>query len=164
MLPIKLALLTLAFTGVGSTATAAQSRLSLGVIGGASQYDLSGTGTAAFGGLRLDIESRGTRSLVFETGLHLFSYETQFDDRQDLWLPEISMQLQRLGQTVRPYLGVGAGYAFGSGESAATLSASVGSRFRLADRWSLRGELRVRSVDPWVGTLADWGLGLSRTL
>ena len=30
------------------------------------------------------------------------------------------------------------------------------------ERWGVRGELRMRSIDPWVGTTADWGLGVTR--
>ena len=140
-----------------------QSSFNVGLIGGVSQYDLSGTGTTGFGGIRVDIVP-STEFLVLEVGLHYFSYHAPLASRQTLWFPEASIQIQMPGRIVRPYIGAGAGYAFGSGESVPTLAASLGSRFRLSYQWLLRGELRVRSVDPWIGTTADWGLGISRTL
>jgi hypothetical protein len=141
-----------------------QTEVAAGVVGGAAQYDLSGTGTVPFGGLRVDVVPERARYLVLEAGIHTLRYETQAADFHRLWFPEGSVQLQLPGRVARPYLGLGAGHTFGSEGSAPTLSASVGSRFRVAGSWSLRTELRVRSVDPWVGTTADWGLGLSRTL
>jgi hypothetical protein len=44
----------------------------------------------------------------------------------------------------------------------ATLSAAGGARVRLPGGWGLGGELRIRAVEPFIGTTADWGLSLIR--
>lgn len=146
---------------IAPSALQGQTEMSVGLVGGASQYDLSGTGTTGFAALRFDVVPERARFLVFEAGLQYFRYEAQSADHERIWFPEASLQLQLPSRVVRPYVGIGAGYGFSS-ESEPTLSASVGSRFRIASQWSLRTELRVRAVDPWTGTTADWGLGVSR--
>lgn len=138
-----------------------QTEVSVGLIGGASQYDLSGTGTTGFAGLRLDVVPESARFIVLEAALEHFGYETQFGENETLWFPEAAVQLQIPGRVLRPYLGIGAGYAF-STYSAPTLFALGGTRVRIASRWTLQAELRVRAVDPWGGSTADWGLGVSR--
>lgn len=142
----------------------AQSTYAAGIISGASQYDLSGTGTQWFSGLRIEVVPSSLRNLVIEGGVHHLSYRTQSDDQRRHWFPEVSAQLQLTDRVVRPYIGVGAGYSFTSGDSAPTLSASLGSRIEVCPGWLMRLELRVRSVDPWAGTTADWGIGVSREL
>ena len=77
------------------------------------------------------------------------------------------MQAQLPNGRVRPFLGVGAGGGFvvsGAGETVATLHAVGGVRVQVSPAWSLRGELRVRSVDPWVGNMADFRFGVGRRL
>jgi hypothetical protein len=149
------------------TATAAQEGqpVTLSLVAGPSSYDLSGTGTS------FAVAVQGAwellPALVVEPGLTFFSYEAQFADRVSYLFPELSIQAQLPRGTVRPFLGVGGGGGFvvsGQGETAGTLHAVGGVRVQLDPRWSLRGELRVRSVDPWVGNTADFMFGVGRRL
>lgn len=149
------------------TATAAQEGqpVTLSLVAGPSSYDLSGTGTsfavAAQGAWEL------LPALIVEPGLTFFSYTAQFADRVSYLFPELSIQAQLPRGTVRPFLGVGGGGGFvvsGQGETAGTLHAVGGVRVQLDPRWSLRGELRVRSVDPWVGNTADFMFGVGHRL
>ncbi len=139
--------------------------MTLSLAAGPSSYDLSGTGTS------LAVAAQNAwellPALVVEPGLTFFSYEAQFADRVSYLFPEISIQAQLPHGTVRPFLGVGGGGGFvvsGEGGTAGTLHAVGGVRVQLDPRWSLRGELRVRSVDPWVGTTADFMFGVGRRL
>lgn len=81
-------------------------------------------------------------------------------------IPEIQSQLTPLEGRVRPYLGLGAGVARASspadGEWALSLSAAGGVRVGLTGPWSLLGELRVRAIDPWTGSVAGFGAGVAR--
>ena len=135
------------------------------LVAGAFQYDLSGVGTAPFAGLRLELPR--SRAIVLEPGLTVARYAPQ-GSATDVWLliPEVQLQLVRPGGRVRPFVGVGAGssVAFGSGrtESDLTLSAGAGVRLRLSAAWAGRAELRLRAIDPWTGSAAEWTLGLAR--
>lgn len=129
-----------------------------------SEYDLSGVGWTSVYALRLPI---GTTSwFTVEPGMTYFSYEGQ--SSQDIWYinPEVQAQLTPFQGRVRPYLGAGVGVARGSSEGRsewdATLSGALGLRAGLAGPWSALGEVRVRTIDPWTGTLGEFGLGLAR--
>jgi hypothetical protein len=143
--------------------SAAQGR-ALAVVGGAWEYDLSGTGTSVFGGLRLELPVR--RFLVIEPGLTYAHYSSQFDQGVSYLLPEVQAQIQVPGRWVQPFLGGGVGlsYAWADGGSATdlSLSGSAGLRVRLAELWSARAELRVRSIDPFHKTIAEWTVGIAR--
>jgi hypothetical protein len=136
----------------------------LALVGGAWEYDLSGTGTSGFGGLRLELPVN--RLLVIEPGLTYARYSTQFELGVNYLLPEIQAQLQVPGRWVRPFLGGGLGlaYAWAGGATATdlTVSGSAGARVRLAELWSARAELRARSINPFHGTVAEWTLGIAR--
>ena len=136
----------------------------LAVVGGAWEYDLSGTGTSGFGGLRLELPIH--RVFLIEPGLTYARYSTQFDSGVNYLIPEVQGQVQIPGRWVRPFLGAGLGvaYAWSGGASATdlSLSASAGLRVRLADLWSARAELRARSIDPFHGTIAEWTFGVAR--
>lgn len=156
-------LLALLFTAAaGASPAAAQSLLTL--TAGPSQYDLSGTGTAPFAAVRVMVPVHPVLSV--EPSLGWMSYDSQFDDRTTLWFPEGQLVLHPWAGRVRPYLGAGAGVALVSGpgddDIETTLSAALGALFDLNETWGVRGELRIRAVDPWVGTTADWGLGVTR--
>jgi hypothetical protein len=147
----------------GATPLVGQGR-ALALVGGAWQYDLSGTGTSGFGGLRLELPV--DRFLVIEPGLTYARYSTQFELGVNYLLPEIQAQLQVPGRWIRPFLGGGFGlaYAWAGGATATdlTLSGSAGARFRLAELWSARAEARARSIDPFHGTVVEWTLGIAR--
>lgn len=63
-------------------------------------------------------------------------------------------------------MGAGAGWAIGledrSGDDLA-LWAALAADVDIGGHWSIRPELRLRTVDPWAGTIVDYGLGLRRT-
>ena len=103
--------------------------------------------------------------LVVEPGLEYFGYKRDFDHQAvGLLMPELSLQGSLRVGPVAPYLGVGAGYAFtvtGRGEDDPTLHAVLGVRAYLSDRWGLRGEFRLRSVDPFHGNMGDVTAGVS---
>ncbi|HEX6434644.1 MAG TPA: hypothetical protein VFZ87_10395, partial [Gemmatimonadales bacterium] len=143
----------------------AQGRLDLEVAVGPAPYDLSGTGTGTSGGAFL--AWRMARGLVIEPGVTFFSYESQFDQRSSLLLPEVSVQGELQLGSFRPFLGGGAGAALGlegAGETALTLHAVGGTRVDLNRDWGLLGEMRVRAIRPWTGNTVDFLLGISRGL
>jgi hypothetical protein len=132
---------------------------------GPSSYDLGGTGTSAFGAVRFDVPV----GLVFilEPGVANFRYPAQSSDHITYLFPEVSVQAQVPGGGVRPYLGGGIGFTeflSGRGRTLVTLHAAAGLRVAVANGWGLRGELRARSVDPFVGSTFDFGFGVSKAL
>jgi hypothetical protein len=139
------------------------------IIGGAVQYDLSGTGTRGFGGVRAQLPV--LRHLLVEPGVIYMNYRIQGNlrgPRVAMWFPEVQLQAELPLATVRPYLGVGAGLAVASlldeREMEATAAIAGGARVALPGAWGVGGELRVRAVDPFTGTTAEWGVFLSRRL
>jgi hypothetical protein len=134
------------------------------VLAGPSQYDLAGTGTTAFVALRIDLPV--DRRLVVEPAVTYLAYESQGGARTHHVLPEAQLQVTGAGEVVRPYLGAGLGASWVSrgadDELGLSLSAAGGVRVRTSSSWILRGELRVRAIDPWVGTTADWAVGIGR--
>jgi len=143
-------------------------RGSAAVLGGVSQYDLSGTGTSAV------VSLRGTtaleRPLLLEGALAYLPYTSQGSSRVHHVLPEVQAQLQWVRDGIRPYLGAGVGASFarweaddfgdgGRTETDLTVSGAGGVRWPLGPAWAIQGELRIRAIDPWTGTTADWGLG-----
>jgi outer membrane protein with beta-barrel domain len=145
--------------------SAAAQRTALAVVGGAWEYDLSGTGTSGFGGLRLEMPVG--RLLVVEPGLTYARYSPQFGGHVNYLIPELQVQVQVPGR-VSPFLGGGLGlsYAWASGAHATdlSLSGSVGTRVRLTELWGARAEFRARSIDPFHNTIVEWTLGISRRL
>jgi hypothetical protein len=142
-----------------------QRRPAIAVLGGPSPYDLSGTGTGGFGALRLEVPSG--RVLVFEPGLAVFRYRSQADESITYLLPEFSAQVQVPAGPVRPYLGGGVGFTeflSGRGQSKVTLHGAAGLRIAIAGGWGLRGEARLRSIDPFHGNTFDLGVGLAKAL
>jgi hypothetical protein len=173
LLPSALAALLAGVTGVpaaeaqrgGPAGGPPARRPAIAFLGGPSSYDLAGTGTAGFGAVRFDLPSG--RALVFEPGLTVFRYSTSAGERITYLLPELGVQVQVPGGPVRPYVGGGLGFSeflSGRGQSDLTLHAAAGLRADVGAGWGLRGEVRVRSIDPFAGSTADFGVGLSRRL
>ncbi len=137
-------------------------RYGASLVAGVSQYDLSGTGTTAVLGMRLDAELR--RWLVAEAALGFFRPEEQVGERTRYTLPEAQLQVQWPGRVVRPYLGAGGGYLLADGARGGrgTASAAGGARIALpGPRFDARGELRVRGVGSgFSGAAAEWVVGL----
>ena len=144
--------------------TTAQGQMRLTVSGGPAEYDLSGTGWSGTGSLHLE---RGVLSwLRLEAGSGLFWYETQFDDRVVMLLPEAGVAIE--GPRRFPfYLGTGVGRSVaisGDQSSEFTFYGAVGASIRAGDRWIVRPEGRARFIDPFVGGIGGLTIGVSRLL
>ncbi len=146
-------------------AVAAQGGLTLSA--GPASWDLSGTGTGTTVALRYDRAFAHPRSfgpVSFEVGVGWFQDGQKGQGAVDLLLPEGGV---RVGLAGPLDLGVGAGWAIGmedrSGDDP-TLWAALGANLGLGGAWAVRPEIRLRAVDPWVGTVADFSLGIRRAL
>lgn len=133
-----------------------------GVVAGASQFDLSGTGTTAFLSARLEAELR--RWLVAEAALNTFRPVEQFGRQARYTVPEAQLQLQVPGRVIRPYLGAGGGFVFaGDGQRRrGTASGAAGLRVALpGGRLDARGELRARGIGRYFsGSTTEWTAGI----
>jgi hypothetical protein len=136
------------------------------LMAGASAYDLSGTGTAPAVTLGLGLPVAGI--LLLEPGATWFRYGPQSGPDVTYLFAELSIQAQaRLSHRVSPYVGVGGGRAFQVGgpsplQNFWTLHGVGGMRVILSDTWGIRGELRVRAVNPFHGNTADFTAGILR--
>ena len=148
---------------------AAQDEMSASValVGGAFQYDLSGTGTVPFGGVRLSLPMHAW--IVIEPGLTYAAYDAQDGEGVPLLIPEAQLQGRIEMGRVDPFLGLGAGGVFDLREDrsggellVSTYSAAAGARAWLGRGWTGRAELRVRGVDGFTGSAAEWTLGIAR--
>jgi hypothetical protein len=139
----------------------------LALVGGVAQYDLSGTGTEGFLGLRLDLPM--SDYVVAEPGFVYMSYRSQGGDLIRHLTAEVQVQGSYPFGRWRPYLGVGAGGFFdvrkqrgGAELVRPTFSGAGGVRVGLRGALGARGELRVRGIgEGFNGTIAEWGAGLS---
>jgi hypothetical protein len=137
---------------------------SLSIAGGVSQFDLSGTGTAPFGAVRLDIP---LLSLIAEGSLGVMRASEDIGHRTYI-IPEAQLQWEILPFLVKPYLGVGGGLfravaGPGTHNSEITASASAGVRVAVPLIGAgVRGEVRVRGIGSgFGGSAAEWTLGVS---
>ncbi|MSR35744.1 MAG: hypothetical protein EXR95_03725 [Gemmatimonadetes bacterium] len=139
----------------------------LALVAGVAQYDLSGTGTEPFVGLRLDLPM--AEFLYAEPGFGYMTYTSQGGEH----VPHLSAEVQVQGTLPlgrwRPYVGVGAGGFFdlrkqrGGGELVEpTFSGSGGVRASVVSDLGAHAELRVRGVGKsFAGTIAEWSAGLA---
>lgn len=139
----------------------------ISVIGGVSQFDLAGTGTASILGARVDLEI--TRVFLGEAGFTAMRPSEQFSRRATYAFPEVQIQAQIPLRIVRPYVGAGVGYALASAHgsyagSTRTLAGAGGVRVLIPNtRTTLRAELRVRGIGyEFAGAMAEWTLGVGR--
>lgn len=91
----------------------------------------------------------------------MFRYEIQLGTDETLVLPEVGVRYAPPLGRVPLHLTAGGGLSFvaeGDGETEPTLFGSVGPELPLSRAWSVRPEMRVRAVDPWTGTMADFVL------
>lgn len=139
-------------------------RVEAGVVHAQGEYDLSGVGWAHLYSVRVPVTLN--RWVVVEPGLTYFDYLSQ--GSQEVWflVPEIQVQLSPLEGRFRPYLGAGIGAAResfpGRAEWLLSVSAAGGLRVGVTGPWSVVGELRVRALDPWTGSVAEFGVGVLR--
>lgn len=166
---LRFTLLALAAVTTGVTPALAQStpRAEVALLAGPSPYDLSGTGTGF--AMKAGFARRlGTGVFVIEPSLGYFRYTDQGQVDRTWLLPEVGVQVRPTGGAVRPFVGIGAGLGFESGSvrsrTEPTLHVLAGLMVPVAGGWSARGEMRLRSVSPWSGNMADIGFGVSRAI
>ena len=163
-LSITLSLLSFAGARALNAQVAPPSGSGLALMGGAAQYDLSGTGTTGVVALRFDDMPK--RWLVTELSLAYLHPPMQSGGRETLLIPEGQLQVQAPFSFVMPYLGIGGGAAFAHGggqtETTATASVATGLRIVLPNApVSLQAELRVRGIgSSFSGSTAEWTGGL----
>jgi hypothetical protein len=140
--------------------------LAVSLSGGYASYDLAGAGSGFVGAAGLSWSP--TRLLVVEPGISFFTYQPTFAaPRQSYLFPEISVQAQVGRGRVLPFVGVGLGGSFvvaGFGRTEETLHATMGLRIDGGGGWGVRGEVRARSINPWVGNTTDFVIGVSRRM
>jgi Outer membrane protein beta-barrel domain len=118
---------------------------------GASQYDASGTGTAAVGALRYS-GPIASNWLLGDLSILYASLDEQLSSTNtNLGVVEGQVQAQLPFNSVRPYIGIGGGWlhyfsnAAGRPATVQTVSGSVGLRVPVATSLVLRGEMRLRA-------------------
>jgi hypothetical protein len=164
VISIALSLLSIAGVDALSAQAAPLSGSGIALMGGAAQYDLSGTGTTGVVSIRLDDMPK--RWLVTELSLAYLHPPMQSGARETLLIPEGQLQVQVPFSYVMPYLGIGGGAAFahagGHSETTATASVATGLRVILPNApVSLQAELRVRGIgSSFAGSTAEWTGGL----
>ena len=136
----------------------------LGLSVGVAPYDLSGTGTSGTVAVRFEQPLRGP--LSFELGSSFFRYESQSGSNVTMLMPEGGLKVTVPVKSMEWYVGVGAGYSFaveGPQEDDPTLFSALGFRTSLGERWAIQPEFRIRIVEPWVGSIGEFGVGVART-
>lgn len=137
---------------------------SVSVMGGISQYDLSGTGTTPFAAARLTVP---LLFAVAEGSIGIMRPDEQSGTHTYI-IPEVQLQWQLFPLLVKPYVGIGAGMfqaisGPGTHTSVFTGSASAGIRVAVPVIGAgLRAELRVRGIGSGFGSsAAEWTAGLT---
>ncbi len=137
---------------------------SLSIVGGVSRYNLSGTGTAPFGAVRLDIP---LLFVIAEGSLGVLRTNGDVASRTYV-IPEVQLQWQLLPFLVKPYVGLGGGLfrtVSGGGTNASDITASASAGVRLGIPLigaGLRAEVRVRGIgSSFSGRATEWTLGVS---
>jgi hypothetical protein len=138
--------------------------LALTVSAGVSQYDLSGTGNAVHGAVRM-LRPIGS-AVLFEAGSGITRIAPSTGESSWLLIPEVQLQAQLVSGRFAPYVGAGGGaaLAFGGGDSDAELTLSVGAgvRVAVAPAIALGAELRVRGIGTgFEGSTAEWTAGVA---
>lgn len=168
MTPSSRSALFLALALVGTTVAGAQQSptraTTVSVVGGVSQWDLSGSGTSPVLGARIDRELNSV--FLGEAGFTVMRSTEQFEPTTTYVFPEVQLQAQLPLGVVRPYLGAGLGFGTGSASGAyagttRTIAGTGGVRILIPKAsTTIRAELRVRGVgDEFTGAMAEWTLG-----
>jgi hypothetical protein len=151
-------------TSAPSATHAQLPRPHVSLMGGVAQFDLSGTGTARFGAVRVDLP---VFFAIAEGSLGVFRPKED-PGRRTYMIPEVQLQWQFLPFVVKPYLGAGVGYFRATSgpsphPSDVTLSASGGVRVAAPlIPLGVRGELRVRGIGSrFTGSTAEWTIGVT---
>ena len=152
-----------AVSAIPSQASAQEAaRWDFGAAASVVQFDLSGVGTTP--GLVLRASRDLSSHLVLETR-GLFAWPDQQSGRSTLFIPEAQLQYRWNLARFSPFVGGGGGFARVSSplrtDWDATLSIAGGTGIRLTDRVGLIGEMRLRGIDNFTGTTAEWSVGMT---
>lgn len=151
-----------ALVALGPAEAAAQRTTALTVGGGLAPYDLSGVGTSWVAAA--EVSTPAGSLLLAEVGSRVFRYESRAEEFVTHLFPSAGLYLDAGGRDFRVYSGGGVGtsvMAEGRGDTELTLHAATGFRIRIRPRWLVRPEIRVRSIDPWAGTTAEFTVGMT---
>jgi hypothetical protein len=132
----------------------------VGFSAGPSSYDLAGTGTGFVAHSRFSLRVGSSAALQGTFGY--LRYVADLEESTHYLLPEVSIVLAPRIDNVELFTGTGAGWALflnGRGESDFTLHSLVGIRVWVSGSLGTTFELRVRSIDPFVGNTTDITLG-----
>ena len=155
-----LVLLTLPVLGFASL----HGQSTITAFGGPNRWDLSGTGDGWTAGLAGERPLAGP--LAVELRVAYFTAPDADDDPYRALLPEVGLVLPVPG-ALPLRVAVGGGWSLGLGgwpEDDLTLFAALGLDLEVGSLWRVRPEVRVRAVDPWVGTISDFQVGIARRL
>jgi len=126
------------------------------------QYDLSGVGTTP--GLAVRAARDLSPHVVLETRA-LFAWPDQRFGRSTLFIPETQLQYRWNIARFTPFVGGGGGFAMVRSafhtDWDTTLSVAGGTGIRLTDRVGLIGELRLRGIDNFAASTAEWSVGMT---
>ena len=126
------------------------------------QYDLSGVGNTP--GLVLRASRDLSPHVVLETR-GLFAWPDQQSGRSTLFIPEAQIQYRWNIARFTPFVGGGGGFARVSSpvrtDWDTTLSVAGGTGVRLTERVGLMGELRLRGIDNFAASTAEWSVGMT---
>lgn len=145
-----------------STAHAQSAWGDLSVSAARIDYDLSGTGSAT------GVAVRATRDLTSNVRLEfggLFAKPDQQFGPSSLFMPEAQLQYRWNAGRLSPFVGGGIGTALVKSDFHTnwdpTLSVAAGTGVRLAERFGVTGEFRLRGHQwDFVGTTAEISAGL----
>jgi hypothetical protein len=131
-------------------------RPSVSVMAGPSFYDLSRSGTAPAALLLFDLPIGPP--IWIEAAFGYMRYTGEGSEKVTLLFPTLGARAGLLLGPLIPYVGAGAGLAAvadGPGDNALSLHAAGGFLVPVTTKLALRGEFRLRSIDPFEGLTAE---------
>ncbi len=149
--------------GVASAASAQEpGRWEFGTAAAVVQYDLVGVGNAP--GFAVRAARDLSTHIVLETR-GLVAWPEQRSGRSTLFVPEAQIQYRWNIARFSPYVGAGGGLAMVRSHIRtnwdSTLSVAGGTGIRLTDRVGVMGELRLRGIDSFAASTAEWSVGMT---
>ena len=138
------------------------SRWDVGIGAAVVQYDLAGVGNAPGFVVRA---SRDLTPHVVLEARGLLAWPEQQSGPSTFFVPEVQLQYRWNVARFSPYVGGGGGFARTSSPFRSdwdtSLSLAAGTAIRLTERAALIGELRLRGVDRFAGSTAEWTAGMA---
>jgi hypothetical protein len=137
-------------------------RWNFGAAASIINYDLNGVGTTP--GMVFTASRELTRHVVLETR-GLLAWPDETFGRSTLFIPEAQLQYRWNIARFTPFVGGGGGFARRSSpfhsDWDTTLSVAGGTGIRLTDRVGVLGELRLRGIDDFAASTAEWSVGMT---